>query len=256
MDFITAAATDIGLTKQTNQDSFGVKVMNTGIGKVVLAVLCDGMGGLSKGEGASATVVDAFSKWANDRLPYLCSGNDLKQEELASDWNSLVTQCNERIKAYGARNGVSCGTTITALLLTQKEYVTLNVGDSRSYEITDAARQLTKDQSVVGREIELGILTEEQAKVDPRRSVLLQCIGASETVVPDIGSGEIRKDAVYFLSSDGFVHEITSQEMQQNLNAQLMGSKDQMCRNLTAMIELNKQRMESDNISVVAIRTL
>ena len=58
--YMAAAQTDIGLVKQVNQDSLIVKVVDTELGKVTLAVLCDGMGGLTKGELASAIVVRVF----------------------------------------------------------------------------------------------------------------------------------------------------------------------------------------------------
>lgn len=60
MKFIISATTDIGLTKNTNQDSFSVRQFRSNYGNVVLAVLCDGMGGLAKGEVASATLIRAF----------------------------------------------------------------------------------------------------------------------------------------------------------------------------------------------------
>ena len=63
MEYIVSAATDVGISKNTNQDSFSIKRLDTKLGKIVVAVLCDGMGGLSKGEVASATVIDAFNKW-------------------------------------------------------------------------------------------------------------------------------------------------------------------------------------------------
>ena len=73
MDFIVSATTDIGNIKDTNQDSYNVKVLNTEVGKMAFAVLCDGMGGLSKGEVASASVVKAFCSWVETRLPVLCA---------------------------------------------------------------------------------------------------------------------------------------------------------------------------------------
>ncbi len=42
MNFIISASTDIGITKNTNQDSYDVKVLSTPQGKMVFAVLCDG----------------------------------------------------------------------------------------------------------------------------------------------------------------------------------------------------------------------
>ena len=64
MNFIVTGNTDIGLTKSTNQDSLFIRVFNTQQGKMVLAVICDGMGGLQKGEVASASVIRAFEEWS------------------------------------------------------------------------------------------------------------------------------------------------------------------------------------------------
>lgn len=254
MNFIISATTDIGLTKSTNQDSYNVRVFSTKQGKVVLAVLCDGMGGLSKGEVASASLVNAFCKWADNRLPILCE-NEITDADIRSDWVGIATEYNEKIGAYGASCGISMGTTVTAMLLTEKRYYIMNVGDTRAYEIADAITVLTKDQTVVAREVELGNITLEEAEHDSRRSVLLQCVGASDEVYPDMFFGNTKLNAVYMLCSDGFRHEITEGEIYQYLNPNVMVDADGMKQNMDALIDLNKQRQERDNISVVSIRT-
>lgn len=254
MNFIISATTDIGLTKSTNQDSYNVRVFSTKQGKVVLAVLCDGMGGLSKGEVASASLVNAFCKWADNRLPILCE-NEITDADIRSDWVGIATEYNEKIGAYGASCGISMGTTVTAMLLTEKRYYIMNVGDTRAYEIADAITVLTKDQTVVAREVELGNITLEEAEHDSRRSVLLQCVGASDEVYPDMFFGNTKLNAVYMLCSDGFRHEITEGEIYQYLNPNVMFDADGMKQNMDALIDLNKQRQERDNISVVSIRT-
>lgn len=254
MNYIISGTTDIGLSKSTNQDSYAVRLIDTNKGKIVFAILCDGMGGLSKGEVASASLVHAFSTWVNNRLPSLIEvGFD--ENVIAQEWNKIAIEYNEKIKAYGKAHGASMGTTLTAMLITQEKYYVINVGDTRAYEITDQVTVLTKDQTVVSREIELGYLTEEQAKVDSRRSVLLQCIGASEEVVPDIYCGTTRTNAVYMLCSDGFRHEITPEEIMHYLNPSVMLDADGMTNNMNTLIEINKQRQERDNITVVSIRT-
>ena len=131
----------------------------------------------------------------------------------------------------------------------------MNVGDTRAYEIANGIRVLTKDQTVVAREVERGNLTPEQAAVDPRRSVLLQCIGASDEVYPDLFFGDTQLNAVYMLCSDGFRHEITEGEIYNYLNPNVMLDADGMQNNMRALIDLNKQRQERDNITVVSIRT-
>ena len=206
MNFIISATTDIGTTKKTNQDSLSMKVIRTPAGRMVFAVLCDGMGGLSSGEVASATVVKAFHEWVVKELPGLCMQTEIMDSEIQTQWEKIITQQNEKIKSYGARQGVRLGTTVVAMLLTQSRFYILNVGDSRAYEIKNGIRQLTADQTFVAREVACGNMTEEQAKMDERRNVLLQCVGASEAVYPDMFFGEVQRDAVYMLCSDGFRH--------------------------------------------------
>lgn len=57
------------------------------------------------------------------------------------------------------------------------------------------------------------------------------------------------------LCSDGFRHEITEEEIYKYLNPGVMTDENRMKRNMDALIDLNKQRQERDNISVVTIRT-
>ena len=254
MNFIVTANTDVGIVKKTNQDSLLVKTFDTPQGVMALAVLCDGMGGLEKGEVASASVIRAFDNWLMNDFSKLCN-SPFEDSVIRAQWEKLVVDENNKIKQYGARQGVSLGTTVTAILITQSRYYILNVGDSRIYEISDRLNQLTADQTFVAREVALGNMTPEQAETDSRRSVLLQCIGASDEVYPDMFFGDVNNNAVYMLCSDGFRHEITPDELFRYLNPNALLDDVSMNNNSVALIEMNKQRQERDNISVILIRT-
>lgn len=254
MNFIVSANTDIGIVKNTNQDSLSVKVINTSIGRMSFAILCDGMGGLAKGEVASASVIRAFDEWVNNELPLLCSA-PLDENTIKAQWEKILLDQNNIIKTYGARQGVKLGTTAVVMLLTDNQYFIMNVGDSRAYEFTETMAQLTNDQTFVAREVALGNMTPEQAEVDERRSVLLQCIGASEEVYPDFFVGETKQNATYMLCSDGFRHEITPDEIFAKFQPGVLLDDSTMNQNTLDLIELNKQRNERDNISVVLVRT-
>lgn len=254
MDYIISASTDIGLKKKTNQDSLTVKKINTLQGKMVFALLCDGMGGLAKGEVASSEIVEVFNDWVENNLPHICE-SQITEQIIKMHWEGIVKNQNERIRNYGTKCGINLGTTVVALLITEQKYFLMNIGDSRAYEISDNIVQLTKDQTLIQQEIDLGNLTHEQAKQDPRRSVLLQCVGASEEVTPDFICGDTIEGVVYMLCSDGFRHEITSEEIRNALQPDNMISEEMMKRNMDYLIELNKERMEQDNISVITIRT-
>ena len=248
------ASSEAGLVKQTNQDSYFAQVVSGARGKLAFAVVCDGMGGLEKGEVASASVVQAFRRWVEERLP-LMDQDEIDDQSIRSEWTEIAVSFNEKLKRYGRENQLRLGTTLTALLLTDQRYYCMNIGDTRAYELTDRLTQITEDHTVIAREVELGNLTEEEARTDPRRSVLLQCIGASEEIFPDLFFGEARRDAVYLLCSDGFRHEITGDEIYRYLRAEMCLSAAGMKQSLDALIRMNMERMETDNITAVAIRT-
>ena len=254
MEFLISANTDIGIKKDTNQDGLSVKVIGTPSGKIAFAILCDGMGGLAKGEVASTSVISAFNKWVADKLPALCR-KGISDAEIRSQWEEILLSQNEKIQAYGEKSGIKLGTTAVIMLLTQSRYYILNIGDSRAYEIFDKVHQITEDQTFIHREIKLGRMTPEQAKTDPRRNVLLQCVGASEEIYPDMFFGDTKQNAVYMLCSDGFRHEITEAEIYQRFQPAVLNDTNAMNNNSLQLIELNKQRAEKDNISVLLIRT-
>lgn len=255
MDYIVSASSDIGIKKQTNQDSLTVKVINTPLGKMTLAVLCDGMGGLSNGEIASASVIKAFEKWLNNKLPDPTE-NDFDLKLVSKEWNELVVGMNQKIMQYGKEKGINIGTTVTAMLIKQDQYIVLNVGDTRAYEIYDSLYQITNDHTLIAKEIAEGRLSAQEAETDPRRSVLLQCCGASAEVAPEFHYGYPNKNAVYLLCSDGFRHQISPEEMYYTFEPSRMCDEFTMKKSIDDLIELNKQRMENDNISAILIRTL
>ncbi len=259
--YMAAAKTDIGLVKQVNQDSLTVKVADTKLGEVSFAVICDGMGGLAKGELASAIVVRAFEKWFYEQLPLRLG--QLKEAILRKEWEQLIADCNSRIRQEGSQN---MGTTLTAMLLFAGHYYVIHVGDCRAYELTGEMFQLTQDQTYVAREVALGHMTKEQARTDSRRNVLLQCIGVKEAVEPQFLSGRLVPGACYLLCSDGFRHEVSKQEIREKIEEEVWeqvkshnnqeGIMKGMNRALDRLISMSKSRGERDNISAILIQTM
>lgn len=251
MHYIATADTDVGISKSTNQDSVLIKHATTDVGEVLMAIVCDGMGGLAKGELASATVIRAFSKWFDEELPYELENVDM--QVIGGKWSLILKSLNVQILEYGQQLGSNLGTTFSGILFVDDKYVIVHVGDTRIYHIGSTLHQLTTDQTFVAREISRGTMTAEQAKTDKRRNLLLQCVGASKNVDPQILCGIAEKGA-YMICSDGFRHEITPGEMYESLNPINFLNENAMHNNAKYLIELVKSRQEKDNISVVLIK--
>lgn len=253
MRFFGAALTDVGISKQTNQDSVCIKVANTeSRGQIAMAVVCDGMGGLAKGELASSTVIRAFSNWFDNELPYFLAVSTWQQ--LSAEWVRIVKEQNYRILEYGRRNGVNLGTTLSALLMIDCEYMIAHVGDSRVYLIANYAEQLTEDQTFVAREVAMGRMTPEQAENDVRRNVLLQCVGASRTVEPQMIYGQIMPESVFMLCSDGLRHVLTNDELYAAFRPVELGDPNAIWQRCRYVIDVAKSRGERDNISAAAVK--
>jgi serine/threonine protein phosphatase PrpC len=251
MRYLATADTDIGIVKQTNQDSVLIKHGESEKGEVLLAIICDGMGGLEKGELASATVIRAFSKWFDEELPFELENIDL--QVIAGKWELILKGLNLEISEYGQAHNVRMGTTFTGILFIGDQYVALHVGDTRLYHIASSIKQMTTDHTFVAREVARGTLTPEQARTDKRRNLLLQCVGASTKIEPEILQGMV-KNGAYMLCSDGFRHEISNTEIYELLNPINLVNRDTMHSNVKYLIEQVKKRQEKDNISVILIK--
>lgn len=247
--------TDIGIRKETNQDSICVKEAQTDRGDVLLAIICDGMGGLEKGEIASSTIISAFSKWFEEILPYLLVKDNVV-DKVIYYWDRLIKEQNQNIAEYGRKNHIQLGSTTTVMLfLCNSTYLIGHVGDSRAYKITDDNIEiLTEDQTLVAREVKMGRLTPDEAKMDPRRNVLLQCIGASKIVEPSFYKGIYSNEECYMLCSDGFRHFVSSEEIKEAFAPSNNNDENEMKGNIVRLINLNKERQETDNISSILIK--
>lgn len=255
MEFISGIYSDIGNVKEVNQDAALVRQAETEKGKVLFSVVCDGMGGLQKGELASATVIVKMSEWFENRFPDLLYRN-FTPAAIKESWTQLLVQLDRQISAYGNTQGIQLGTTITALLLVNDAYYICNVGDSRIYYLNEEIRQVTRDQSYVQREIDMGRMTEEEALLSEQRSVLLQCIGVGAGVIPDFYVGEYAPSTAFLLCSDGFRHVISSQEMLNELHPQDLGDENDIIAKLKKMANVAKLRREDDNITAVLIHII
>ena len=174
MKYRAAYHTDVGIKKKNNQDSLAIKIAETPNGQAAFAIICDGMGGLAKGELASKEVINAYCGWFEHDFVKLVRTGTFNTAILKEQWDRIAVTENEKLKAYGESRGIMIGTTLSAILMYEDRYYIIHVGDSRVYELTDKMEQLTQDQTLVAREIAAGRLTPEQAENHPARWCLAE----------------------------------------------------------------------------------
>lgn len=252
MNILAHCKTDKGICKKVNQDSVSIQINPTVGQEAVFAVVCDGVGGLQEGEMASASTVRVLTEWFQYEYPQL---ERLDEEIVRNRMLKILQNHNEALFSYSRAKGMRLGTTATIMLITEKEYYIVQIGDSRAYEIgPQRAVQLTEDQSLVAQEVRNGILTEEEARTDARRNVILQSVGSAKILEPVFYVGKTDCQAVYLLCSDGFIHEISGGELQSSFNGRVIGSKEELQLRTEYWVEEVKRRGEKDNISVAVVK--
>lgn len=246
MNFFTAALTDAGNFRKNNQD--GILVRTDRQRGLLLAAVCDGMGGLSDGELASAQVIRSLNEWFEILM-------ETKAADAAKETAGLLKKENFLIGDYGRRNGISLGTTATIFVLAGSECAIVHVGDSRVYHVSHSkkAKRLTEDQTLAAREARRGKMTALEAQRDKRRNLLLQCVGASARVEPEIKTGSVRP-GIYIICSDGFCNKITDREIAQAFDPAVIESRDDIKKAGKTLIERARLRGEEDNMSFAAVK--
>lgn len=160
---ISYAASDIGKHRSSNQDS--------GYSGYQLFFVADGMGGHAGGDIASAIT--------SQRVALTDSKYDTVEEAIESlkagviEANSMLTGT---VVEHPELQGM--GTTFSGLLVHGSQIITAHIGDSRIYRMRSGqVEQITKDHTFVQKLVDLGRITEEEALVHPRRSVLMRVLG-------------------------------------------------------------------------------
>ena len=97
-------------------------------------------------------------------------------------------------------------------------------------------------------------MTPEEAKTDPRRNALVQCVGVTADIFPEVKLGDLESGANYMICSDGFRHVLTEKELFEELSPAVTASKADMQKKLRQLIDTVKTREENDNITAALFR--
>lgn len=254
--------TDVGRTREHNEDTFAVADLSTGNASLQpevrthvsgprgsLFLVADGMGGAAAGEVASQMAVDTILEELGDRW---CRAQTTDPEHFAHSLRAATEAANARIHDYAVAHPENrgMGTTATIAGLLGDTLFLCQVGDSRGYIVRDGqAIQITKDQSLMQKLIEAGELTPEEAEVSERRNIILQALGPEPRIRVDLTSQQVRRGDVLILCTDGLTGQVRANEIADVVR----GERDlvEVCKRL---IDRANEAGGPDNITVIAAR--
>jgi protein phosphatase len=241
-----SSQSDIGCVRTNNEDSFGYWEPDDDqqfLRKGRLAVVADGMGGYEGGQEASRLAVETLVAVYRD------FGGDDPQAALVEALQAAHEQIRQYSFAHPELRGM--GTTCTAAAIVQDALYYVHVGDTRLYLIRDGQiTRVTRDHSYVGRLVESGMISPEEAETHPQRNILTAALGTNPDLIMDSpGQPEpLRPDDVLLICSDGLWGQVRDSEILdavENKSAEPAGRK---------LIELARERGGPDNITVEILR--
>ena len=236
MNYCTGVYWNKGAVRELNQDSVIVLQALTSGGSVLIAAVCDGMGGMDRGECASGYLTEELITWFYDSL-LAAVGRKKPLWVIRRSLERKLYRVQNRMQAYAGKHGLQMGTTMSLLVLREKKYLLWHLGDSRIYRLSSRRKkkmELMTTDHVMGT------------------NCLTKCVGSFGFFRPDFRMGEIRRGEAFLICSDGFWHRMRAEEMREALEPELM-TEERCERRLGEIGEAAMRRGERDNLSAVYI---
>ncbi|WP_080054492.1 protein phosphatase 2C domain-containing protein [Spirosoma aerolatum] len=186
-------------------------------------MVCDGVGGMSWGEIASAVAVEGFNDYFLNHPQTIATPAYIGQA-LADVQTKFDNQLTSRPEAKGM------ATTFTLLYLHQAGVTVAHIGDSRVYHLRDGKIiWRTQDHSFVNELLKAGVITPQEAKTHPKRNVIDRAIQGSERpVLPDVQIlNDVRSGDYFFLCTDGVLEQVTDAFLESVLSESISNEQKQ-----------------------------
>lgn len=235
----SAIGSHVGMVRSNNQDS--------GFAGDYLFLVADGMGGHAGGDVASAVAAKSMAEYDLAPTGSPEATTNILRSAILDTNTKLRTTVKERPELAGM------GTTFTGFITVGDKLALAHIGDSRLYLLRGGElRQITKDHTFVQRLVDSGKITEDEAKIHPRRSVLMRVLGDVEAS-PQVDTEvlDTRPGDVWLLCSDGLCGYVEDSDIEKILRRRtsLQGAVD-------ALIDKSLAHGAPDNVTVVLVETV
>ena len=225
---------DVGRVRRHNEDSFAVRE------DLGLWIVADGMGGAAAGEVASAIAVDVIAR-------EVAGGAGL---------DAAIAEANRSIldAATAGRGKAGMGSTVVAAQLRGSDYTVAWVGDARAYLWGDGLRRLSHDHSRVQELLDAGMISAEEARLHPQRSVITRVLGGPDgtAAAAEQISGSLAPGQGLLLCSDGLTSEVCDEEIARVLNTTLAANGQGQAA-ADQLVSLALDHGGADNVTVVLL---
>jgi serine/threonine protein phosphatase PrpC len=227
------ARSDPGAVRTINEDRIASDA-DRGIWAVA-----DGMGGHANGDWAAEiltqTITNAPPETGFDAILQGCA--------------KAIHAANQTVFAEATGKQVRMGSTVAALVIAERRFGVLWVGDSRIYLLRDRVlHQLTRDHTQVQDMVDRGLLSPESAIGHPMSHVLTRAIGVEHALALDATTDDIVSGDIFLLCSDGLYGALPDTEIAEILcQTGIDGAAD-------LLISRALDQEARDNVTAIVVR--
>ena len=222
--------------RSRNEDAFYIR----DFGDSCILAVADGMGGLPYGDIASGIAIDTVKNFSEDGLSLFQS-----EKEVKAFLMKIHETAHQRVIDEAKGDLFGMGTTLTTAVLNRNRLHIANSGDSRAYIVGDGVRFRTTDHTQIQKFVDMGSISEKEARFHPLRNSLYGYIGGNFIV--DTYSHELSEYDIVILCTDGFYAYTTGVEF--------LSLRDYVHSNHIAQFLVNSVIAKSDdNVTVVAAK--
>jgi protein phosphatase len=251
------SATSPGVVRERNEDSFLVLHSSwanlDNRHEMAIVVVADGMGGYQGGERASGLAIAAMGKALAPLLvdtvaaPPAAGGDGIPTaiaHAFDEGHRAVLAAANE------AGHQEMGATAVAVVVLDDTAHVGL-AGDCRVYhQHGNQLAQITRDQTLVNRMVQLGQLTPEEAANHPRRNEVTQALGMRSAIEPVRYSVKLQPGDWLVIACDGLYAHVEDARLREEVG-KWTGSVDGLAKHL---VDLTNGLGGSDNCTVVIVQ--
>lgn len=240
-----ALLTDVGNVRQYNEDSIAVD-----LARGILA-LADGMGGHRAGEVASRMATELLLTRLGAAADTLRTNAHQHGPLLAL--TQSINQANKTIYEAGRVDPRyrGMGTTLAAAMFHDNRIVLGHVGDSRIYRVRDGKLSLlTRDDSLLRDQVELGVISADEARQSHNRSLVTRALGIEERISAHLSDEAALPGDVFLLCSDGLNDCVEDGDIELIVSA----LSANLALAATHLVQTAKDNGGYDNVSVILAR--
>lgn len=216
----------------------------------VMAIVCDGMGGMSDGGRASQTAIQMM-------MQGFLSIEKMPKVNIPAFFQQGIKFIDQTIANFPKEQGRGSGTTMVACIAENDRLYWASVGDSRIYIVRgNQMMQVTRDHNYwlkLQEQVEAGEITMAEAMATRQKEALISFLGIGNVELMDINTApfEMKLGDVVVLCSDGITKTLSDEQIKRIIINDMVKPEQKAEALVEAATHLNCHSQDNTSVALI-----